>query len=123
MRPDVTTAFISHPACLLHETGSDHPESKQRLYTIEDALISAGLMNLLHRFEAPRATREQLGRVHAPEYIKRIEHLAPSTGLVSLDTDTVMGPESLEAACRAAGVVANDGLPVCRRRGWGGSSA
>ena len=105
MRPDVTTAFISHPACLLHETGSDHPESKQRLYAIEDALISAGLMNLLHRFEAPRATREQLGRVHSPEYIQRIEHLAPSTGLVSLDTDTVMGPESLEAACHAAGAM------------------
>lgn len=105
MLPNVTTAYISHPACLQHETGSGHPESRRRLYAIDDALISAGLMNLLTRLDAPRATREQLGRVHSPEYLDDIERRAPLSGLVMLDTDTVMGPESLEAACRAAGAM------------------
>ena len=43
----MTTAYISHAACLLHETGTHHPESPQRLYAIEDALIASGLMDLL----------------------------------------------------------------------------
>ena len=101
----MTTAYISHPACLQHETGIDHPESPRRLYAIEDALISEGLMNLLMRLDAPRATREQLCRVHSPEYLDEIEHRAPKSGLVTLDDDTVMGPDSLEAACRAAGAM------------------
>lgn len=101
----MTTAYISHPACLQHETGSDHPESPRRIYAIDDALISAGLMNLLKRLDAPRATREQLCRVHSPEYLDDIEHRAPISGLVMLDADTRMGPESLEAACRAAGAM------------------
>jgi len=105
MLPNVTTAYISHPACLQHETGSDHPESPRRLYAIEDALISDGLMNLLRRLDAPRATREQLCRVHSPEYLDEIEHRAPKSGLVMLDADTMMGPETLEAAYRAAGAM------------------
>ena len=101
----MTTVYISHPACLEHETGSDHPESRQRLYAIEDALISAGLMNLLRRIDAPRVTREQLCRVHSPAYVDEIERLAPQSDLLTLDADTVMGPHSLEAACRAAGAM------------------
>jgi acetoin utilization deacetylase AcuC-like enzyme len=101
----VTTAYITHPACLQHETGSGHPESRQRLYAIEDALISSGLMNLLKRFDAPRATREQLSRVHSPVYLDEVESRSLMSGLVMLDADTVMGPESLEAAFRAAGAV------------------
>ena len=62
-------------------------------------------MDLLKRLDAPRATREQLCRVHSPEYLDEIERRAPKSGLVSLDADTVMGPESLEAACRAAGAM------------------
>jgi acetoin utilization deacetylase AcuC-like enzyme len=103
--PNVTTAYISHPACLGHQTGSDHPESPQRLYAIEDALISTGLMSLLKRTDAPRATREQLCRVHSPGYLDEIERHAPMSGLVTLDADTVMGPGSLEAAYRAAGAM------------------
>ena len=101
----MTTAFITHPACLQHETGSDHPESRQRLCAIEDALISAGLMNLLKRLDAPRATREQLCRVHSPEYVNEIKRRAPVSGMAELDAETVLGPKSLEAACRAAGAV------------------
>jgi acetoin utilization deacetylase AcuC-like enzyme len=103
--PNVTTAYISHPACLGHQTGSDHPESPRRLYAIEDALISTGLMNLLRRLDAPRATRVQLSRVHLPGYLDEIERNAPVSGLVTLDADTVMGTGSLEAAYRAAGAM------------------
>jgi acetoin utilization deacetylase AcuC-like enzyme len=105
VEPAVTTAYISHAACLHHDTGKHHPESPQRLYAIEDRLIAAGLMDLLERHEAPRARPEQLSRVHAPAYLEEIQQRAPRTGLVALDADTVMGPDSLEAAYRAAGAV------------------
>ena len=62
-------------------------------------------MNLLKRLDAPRATREQLCRVHSPVYLDEIEHRAPKSGLITLDADTVMGPESREAASRAAGAM------------------
>ncbi len=101
----MTTAYISHAACLRHETGEHHPESPQRLYAIEDALIAAGLMDLLDRHDAPRASRQQLCRVHSPAYLEDIERRAPVAGLVMLDSDTAMGAHSLEAARRAAGAV------------------
>jgi acetoin utilization deacetylase AcuC-like enzyme len=101
----VTTAYISHAACLQHETGGHHPESPQRLYAIEDRLIAAGLMELLKRYDAPRASRRQLCRVHSSAYLEEIERRAPHSGLVMLDADTAMVPDSLEAAYRAAGAV------------------
>ena len=62
-------------------------------------------MNLLKRLDAPRASREQLCRVHSPDYLDEIERRVPKSGLVTLDADTVMGPDSLEAAHRAAGAL------------------
>ena len=103
--PAVTTAYISHAACLRHETGEHHPESPQRLYAIEDALFAAGLMDLLRRHDAQRASRQQLCRVHTPAYLDEVERRVPQTGLVMLDDDTAMGAHSLEAAYRAAGAV------------------
>ena len=104
------TAFITHPACFKHDMGSHHPESPARLRAIEEQLIADGLYpRLLHR-EAPRASREQLQRVHSRRYIDAIEAASPRQGMVYLDPDTAMNPYTLEAALRAAGaaVLATD---------------
>ena len=60
----MTTAFIRHRDCLLHDMGQHHPECPDRLHAIEDQLISSGLAGYLDELEAPLATREQLARVH-----------------------------------------------------------
>jgi acetoin utilization deacetylase AcuC-like enzyme len=99
----VQTAFISHPACAKHDMGSDHPERPARLAAIHDQLIAAGMLPLLQQHDAPRATREQLARVHRLHYIDKIEAASPQQGIVFLDADTAMNPFSLEAALRAAG--------------------
>lgn len=102
------TAFISHPDCLLHDMGPYHPESPARLKAMEDALIACGLMDKLERHAAPLATREQLERVHAPDYIASLDDSssrARSVGLTYLDPDTAMNQHSLKAAYRAAGAV------------------
>ena len=104
------TAFITHSACLKHDMGNDHPESPARLAAIEDQLIASGIFAFLQHHDAPRATHEQLARVHTQDYIHSIEAAAPQQGLVYLDPDTAMNPYTLEAALRAAGaaVLATD---------------
>jgi acetoin utilization deacetylase AcuC-like enzyme len=99
----VQTAFISHPACFKHDMGAYHPESPARLAAIEDQLTADGLQAWLQHHEAPRASREQLARVHRLYYIDKIEAASPREGIVYLDADTAMNPFSLEAALRAAG--------------------
>ncbi|HXF67688.1 MAG TPA: histone deacetylase family protein [Burkholderiales bacterium] len=86
--------------------GAHHPECPARLTAIEDQLIASRLDPWLLRVEAPLATRAQLERVHAPDYITALERAAPRRGLVHLDPDTAMCPHTLAAALRAAGAAA-----------------
>lgn len=99
------TAYISHPVCFKHDMGWHHPESPARMHAIEDQLIASGVMDYLQRHEAPAATREQLLRVHAADYIDFIASHAPAQGSVMLDPDTSMNPFSYPAALHAAGAV------------------
>ena len=99
------TAYISHPACLRHEMGPDHPECPARLKAIADQLIASGIFPFLHHYEAPHATREQLARVHSAVCLNAIDDAAPDEGLVRIDPDTWMNPHTREAALRAAGAL------------------
>jgi len=101
----MNTAYITHPLCLKHDMGSYHPESPARIQAIEDQLIAAGVMDQLQCHEAPEATREQLVRAHAADYVDFIAANAPQHGIVELDPDTSMNPFSYPAALRAAGAV------------------
>ncbi|MCG6869430.1 MAG: histone deacetylase family protein [Gammaproteobacteria bacterium] len=101
----MTIALVSHPDCAAHEMGVYHPERPERLSAINDRLIASGLDILLHHYDAPRATREQLERAHAGTYIDEIFAASPTVGHVWLDGDTSMNPHTLEAALRAAGAV------------------
>jgi len=101
----VKTAYITHPDCHDHDTGSAHPESAQRLSAIEDSFIEHRLWDFLKSVDAPEVTREQLLRVHTPRHLENIEAMMPQTGYARLDQDTVISPGSLRAAKRAAGAV------------------
>ncbi len=94
--------LYTHPACLRHDPGPQHPESPARLRTVLEAL-DHDRFAALDRIEAPRATRAQLARVHASAHIERILAAAPGEGHRRLDEDTLMSPGSAEAALRAAG--------------------
>lgn len=101
----MTTAFLRHPDCLLHDMGEQHPECPGRLHAIDDRLIASGLIAYLQEHEAPLVTREQLLRVHAVDYVDDVLASAPLRGLVHLDPDTAMCPHSITSALRAAGAV------------------
>lgn len=97
------TALITHPACLHHETGPYHPECPDRLRAVLAALEAEEFADLL-RESAPRATTEQLSRVHPANYVEAILSIRPAEGeMVQLDADTAMSSGSVEAALRAAG--------------------
>jgi acetoin utilization deacetylase AcuC-like enzyme len=99
----VTTALITHAACLEHDTGPYHPETSERLRAVLAALEAEEFAPLL-REEAPRATVDQLARAHPRDYVEAILAIHPDLGEpVHLDGDTIMSAGSAEAAARAAG--------------------
>ena len=99
----MATALITHAACLEHDPGPYHPECPDRLRAVLKAL-DAPEFAALRREEAPRATREQLVRVHPARIIDAILNIRPEDGdTVNIDADTVMSHGSAEAALRAAG--------------------
>jgi acetoin utilization deacetylase AcuC-like enzyme len=70
-----------------------------------DALSAPEFGALQHR-EAPEATLEDLTRVHPQRFVERLLAAVPEAGHVGIDADTVMCPQSGEAALHAAGAVA-----------------
>ncbi|MES2151239.1 MAG: histone deacetylase family protein [Pseudomonadota bacterium] len=104
------TAYITHPDCLKHQMGDQHPEAPERLGAIQDMLLVKGLLDFMQPHEAPLASEQQLARAHSSLYIHTLAALAPASGMVQVDPDTSMCPASYQAALRAAGaaVLATD---------------
>jgi acetoin utilization deacetylase AcuC-like enzyme len=98
-------AYVSHRECLQHDTGEGHPENARRILAIEDQLIATGLLDVLRNVDAPAVTADQLLLVHTSAYLEALAALAPESGYVRVDPDTVISPGSLQAARRAAGAV------------------
>jgi acetoin utilization deacetylase AcuC-like enzyme len=96
----MTLPVFTHSACLGHDTGPGHFETPQRLGAVIDALRT-GVDDLDWR-EAPRATRGQLLRVHDESLLDAVLETRP-THAVELDPDTILSPQSAEAALHAAG--------------------
>ncbi len=98
----MATILYQPPACADHITGDEHPEHPLRHRAIQTILEHEKFSGLI-RAVAPKATREQLERVHTPGHIDRIYDAVPEDGIAYLDADTVVSPGSVEAALYAAG--------------------
>jgi acetoin utilization deacetylase AcuC-like enzyme len=99
----MTTLYITHADCRLHDMGPGHPECPARLDAINAQLRDDGLLAELRCLDAPLALKEDLERVHQKAYVELIFSQAPTSGYRQLDPDTAMNPHSLDAALRAAG--------------------
>lgn len=99
----MTTAFISHQDCSLHNMGPEHPESPVRLAAIRKVLEKTGLIQELEQIESVHITSEQIQLAHAKLHQKRLEMKLPEKGIVYTDEDTALCPDSLHAASLAAG--------------------
>lgn len=101
----MTTALITHKACLEHLTPPGHPERVERLRAVLDALPD-GVFRQVVRIEAPRAGEEALLRAHDAALVHEIlsRNIEPGK-FARIDADTAMSSGSAEAALRAAGAV------------------
>jgi acetoin utilization deacetylase AcuC-like enzyme len=96
-------AIFYHPDCLLHETGSHHPEKPERLEAVRTRLESAPFASRLHWYRPEPAPAHWIERVHSPEYRQFIEE-ACLKGKSHVDFgETAVSPESYHAACLAVG--------------------
>jgi acetoin utilization deacetylase AcuC-like enzyme len=83
-----------------HQTPPGHPERSERAEVMD--VIAGRWRERGTEVIAPRAaTREQLGRVHDADYLRRIAETAGQA--VALDPDTYTSPGSHEIALLAAG--------------------
>jgi acetoin utilization deacetylase AcuC-like enzyme len=98
----MTTLLLTHPACLLHDTGFGHPERADRLRAIDDAL-AAPTFKMLKREEAPLADLAAIERLHPHAYVEMVRAAIPKRDHNWLDPDTVVSPGSWDAALRGTG--------------------
>lgn len=92
--------LLMHESSLAHDTGA-HPESAERIRTIERYLDAADWLTWERRASSP-AAREALLRVHPARHLDAIEAMAAAGG-GRIDADTVVSAGSWEAAMHAAG--------------------
>lgn len=95
------TGFIYHPQYLKHDT-EPHPENPGRLEAIRDKIESSDIYPHLILPEPRRATDEELAANHDPGYIDLVRNSCRD-GIRNLDGDTVICPDSWDAALLSTG--------------------
>ncbi len=99
------TELFTHDDCLEHRTPAGHPERPARLAAVLERLRADGLLDEVAVRTPSPATDAALARVHDPRYVQAIASVAPESGFVRVESDTVLSPGSLHAARLAAGAV------------------
>lgn len=115
----VRLLVANHPAFALHDTGVGHPERPQRLAAVAEGVALSGAAAAVCEFEPDPAPAEVVAAVHRDRYLAGLTQLAAAGG-GHVDSDTVVGPDSVDAALLAAGA----GLGAVERlRGGEGDAA
>lgn len=94
---------------LSHATPPGHPECRDRLIAINDALRKNGLWDKLIHVKPAKASKEMILSVHTASYYEKILGF---TGY--FDSDTYLAPASAEAALFAAGAGVG-AVDMCRK--------
>ena len=107
--------ILSHEDCYLKDNGMNHPERKERLFTVIKSIKE--IKDYKIKFEnAPLAKLEDISLVHPIKYIEKIFAKIPKQGLVGVESepyaDTLLCPNSKKAILRScgAGISAADKL-------------
>jgi acetoin utilization deacetylase AcuC-like enzyme len=90
---------FSHPDCLRHDPGPDHPETPARLRVLLDRFAREPGIEVAQASPAPRA---EVLAVHADGYLRALEGMSARGGGV-LFLDTILNGASWSAALGAAG--------------------
>ncbi len=97
----MSVALLSSPVCLEHEPRG-HPENRDRLEAIDQALTDSGLHARLLHPAAQLASLDDIAAVHERSYIQELAAIAERGG-GHIDIDTLVSRGSFGAARAAAG--------------------
>lgn len=106
LRPVV---LVRHPACFAHDTGDGHPESRDRLVGILEAVRADAALGceVLVEVEAQPVEPDDLVLAHAPAHVELVRSMsrrAEERGAIDwIDPDTAVSGASFLAASAAAG--------------------
>ena len=104
-----------HNDCLLKDNGLNHPERKERIYSILESIKQIKDFEIKLK-DAPLADVETISLVHPKQYIEKIFSNIPKSGLIGVEkepyADTMLCPDSKKAILRScgAGIAAADDL-------------
>ena len=101
------TGFLYDELFLLHDTGSYHPETAERLISIYKGIDEAGLLPKLTLLKAKRADIEWIEMVHDHAYIRRFEELCLAGNRMFDYPDNQMCIYTFETALLAVGGILN----------------
>ena len=98
--------LISHPFNEAHQVPDEHAERPERTRSLNAFLDQHFVDPEQHtRLEAHAAQRDQILLAHPDAHISYLEGSVPQDGIVPVDPDTWLSPNSLVAATHAAGAV------------------
>ena len=96
--------FYDDPRCEAHDQGGGHPESPARIRAVREAVLGdAVLAPWIRSLPARPASREELLRVHTPQYVAVVESTCMDSGPAILGPDVRVCRGSWTAALLAAG--------------------
>ncbi len=101
------TGFLYDELFLLHDTGSYHPETAERLISIYKGIDEAGLIPKLTLLKAKRADMKWIEMVHDHAYIRRFEELCHAGNRMFDYPDNQMCVYTFETALQAVGGILN----------------
>ena len=97
------TTIIHHDDCLKHDTGPRNPE---RIHRIEAAMGGLEGLKGLEFLPAPKATVEQVSRVHPEAFQAWLQEQEPQSGHVSVgEDDNIMSCGTMDAILRGSGAI------------------
>jgi len=100
MEPIIYTSDFSKR----HDTGLGHPECAARITALEDLFAKAPFKDWPQKTGLP-ADEDQILFAHHQDYMDRLLDLTPEDNLTAIDGDTILSPDSYDAALHAAGTI------------------
>lgn len=97
------TSYLYGDIYLEHKTGSFHPESTERLVSINKAIYSSGLKEKLHFVEPVKSDIDVVLLNHDENYIKKVEQACLTNQRFIDSKDTEICSDSYKAAVYAVG--------------------
>jgi acetoin utilization deacetylase AcuC-like enzyme len=98
----LATLLIEDPLFLRHQVPQGHPERPERITAVTEALADTRFGALVRK----ASTQAGLDRVllaHDGGYVEEVEKALPEEGIVQIEADSYMSPESFNVALHAVG--------------------